>query len=351
MLGLGQAQVSGELVSGKEALSRAGIHPLVLQAKEGLALLNGTQVMAALGTLQLARAEVCTRSADIIGALSAEALSSNHEPFDARIHQIRGQTGQITAASNLRALLDGSEIIRQRPIRRVQEAYCIRCLPQVHGAARDMVTFVRSIFEREINAVTDNPLVFSEDEDVLSGGNFHGQPISLALDGLGMAMATLGGISERRIARLMDKEASGLPGFLASKEGVHSGFMIAQITAAALASENKTHAHPASVDSIPTSANQEDYVSMGMHAALKGSQILRNTETILAIELLASCQGVELRRPLGTSPALEAVIQAFRKAVSSLTEDRVLSPDVDAAKAFIKDEKLIEAVSNIIDIK
>ena len=337
MLGLGQATVSGELVSGDEALSRAGIQQIVLQAKEGLALLNGTQVMAAIGALSVHRAEVCSRCADILGALSAEALSSDAVPFDERIHRVRGQAGQIDSASNIRHLLAESEIIRERPIRRVQEAYCLRCIPQVHGASRDMIAHVRSVLEREINGVTDNPLIFSKEGDVLSGGNFHGQPISLALDGLGMAMAILGGISERRISRLMDKEASGLPGFLATKEGVHSGFMIAQLTAASLASENKTYAHPASVDSIPTSANQEDYVSMGMHAALKGLRILENTETILGIELLASCQGVDLRRPLKSSPALKAAVDAFRSVVDQLKIYRCLSPDIEMAKTFIQE--------------
>lgn len=350
MMGLGEAIVRGKRVAGKDALSGQGLSPLILQAKEGLALLNGTQVMTAVGVLSLRRAECLCKSADIVGALSAEALSSNHSPFDDRIQRVRKQRGQIEVASNIRKMIASSEIIQKRPVRRVQEAYCIRCMPQVHGAARDMVAYARSVIECEINGVTDNPLIFSEEKDVLSGGNFHGQPIAMALDGLGVAMTTLGGISERRIARMMDSEASGLPGFLASREGVNSGFMIAQVTAAALASENKTFAHPASADSIPTSANQEDYVSMGMHAALKGMQILDNTECILGIELLVGCQGVELRRPLKSSPALEAVVRSFRSEVGRLEQDRFLAPDIETAGAYIGKGKLLEAVPGKIDI-
>jgi histidine ammonia-lyase len=265
-----------------------------------------------------------------------EAMSGSDVPFDPRIHQARGQQGQMVVARNIRRILTGSRILAERPLKRVQEPYCLRCLPQVHGAGRDVCDFAAGILEREINGATDNPLVFAEDGDILSGGNFHGEPLALAMDALGSALTSLSGISERRTAALMDSNISGLPGFLSKKQGLHSGFMIAQVTAASLVSENRILAHPASVDSIPTSANQEDYVSMGMTAANKAVRILENTQAVLAIELLAACQGVELRAPLKPSPVLSGVIRAFRGRVPPLLRDRVLSEDISKAVSFIR---------------
>jgi len=336
LLGLGQAHVDGKTISGKQALRRLGIPVVRLEAKEGLSLLNGTQAMAAMGSLAFVRARNLFDSADVAAALSVEAMSGSEVPFDDRIQRARGQKGQIVVAQNIRRMLAHSEILTEKPIKRVQEPYCLRCIPQVHGAGQDVLDFVAGILEREINGATDNPLVFAEDGDILSGGNFHGEPLALAMDALGMALTSLAGISERRIAALMDSNISGLPGFLSKRQGLHSGFMIAQVTAASLVSENRVLAHPASVDSIPTSANQEDYVSMGMTAAHKAVRILENTQTVLAIELLAACQGVELRAPLEPSPILSPVIRAFRRRVPPLLRDRILSEDISEAVSFIR---------------
>jgi histidine ammonia-lyase len=337
LLGQGTAKVRGKIISGRRALSAIGLKPLELGPKEGLALLNGTQVMCSVGLLAWLRANHLYRSADVVSALSIEALSGSLNPFDSRIQKARGHAGQKMVAANIRKLLRNSPILRQKPIKRVQEPYSLRCIPQVHGAGRDLLDFVRRILETEINAATDNPLVFGESGAVLSGGNFHGEPLALAMDGLGMAVSGLAGISERRIASMMDSHATGLPGFLAYEEGIHSGFMIAQVQAAALVSENKVLAHPASVDSVPTSANQEDYVSMGMTAALKAMQILENTEKVVAVELLCAAQAVELRG-IEAAPATKALKTAFRQEVKSLGRDRILSPDIEKATAFLKDK-------------
>jgi histidine ammonia-lyase len=350
-LGLGKARVNGRKVSGKQALKQANITPLKLQAKEGLALLNGTQVVTAVGIFGLHRAETLFRSGDVIGAMSVEALSGSIMPFDAKIHELRGQEGQKKVAENMRYLLQGSEIIAGKPVSRVQEAYSQRCIPQVHGAGKDCVKFVRSIFERELNSVTDNPLVFAASNEVLSGGNFHAEPLAMALDLLGIAISSLAGISERRIALLMDSHSSGLPGFLTAQKGLHSGFMMAQVTAAALVSENKVLAHPSSVDSIPTSANQEDYVSMGMGAAMKSLHIIGNAEMVLAIELLCSCQGVDLRSPLEVSPPLKKVHTAFRKVIPGLREDRILSGDMEMSCSFIRSGDLLKSLPKDSDIR
>lgn len=350
LLGAGEARAGGECRPGRQALADAGIEPVELAAKEGLALLNGTQVMTAAGVLALHRAERLYRSADVVGAMSVEALSGNDSPFDARIHAVRGQDGQILVAGNLTRLLKGSEILKQRPLRRVQEAYSLRCMPQVHGAGRDAFRYVRSVLEKEINGVTDNPIVFPEDRDVLSGGNFHGEPLALGLDTLGMAIAGLGAISERRITHLMDASTSDLPGFLSSRQGLDSGFMIAQITAASLVSQNKVLAHPSSVDSVPTSANQEDYVSMGMTSAMKATEIIENTEHILAVELLCAARGIDLRAPLRPAPPLKDAHRAFRTVVSPMEEDRFLAPDIEEAADFIRSGALLDAVPRRIGL-
>ena len=350
LLGLGKARVGGKTMDGKRAMTQYNIPLLDLEAKEGLALMNGTQVMTAVGVFALDRARNLFGCGDVIGAMSVEALSGSAIPFDERIHSVRGQKGQMMVAANFRSLLEGSEILTERPVRRVQEGYSLRCIPQVHGAGRDVLGFVRSILEREVNGVTDIPLVFAQDGEVLSGGNFHGEPIGLAMDSLGVAVSSLAGISERRIACLMDSSTSGLPGFLVTEQGLHSGFMLAQITAAALVSENKGLAHPASVDSIPTSANQEDYVSMGMRAANKALQILENAENVLAVELLCSCQGVELRRPLKPALALQNVLSAFRQEVPHLDADRVLASDIEKANAFIRSGEWMRALPSHIQL-
>lgn len=335
LIGEGEAWVDGTRLSGVDALARAGIKPLQLEAKEGLALINGTQPSLALGILELLEAENLTDAADVAAALSLDALKGTPAAFDERIHALRPFAGQMKSAENLRRLNRGSEI-RQSHVDcgKVQDAYSLRCTPQVHGAVRDALGFVRSVFEVELNAGTDNPLVFPAQGDVVSGGNFHGQPISLALDVLGIALTQLGNISDRRIHRLGSPSLSELPLFLTRHAGVHSGFLTPQIVAASLASENKTLAHPASVDSIPTSGN-EDFVSMSMGAALKARQIVQNVRHIIAIELLCACQGIDLLAPLKTGPLAAKAMAAVRAIVPPLDEDRVMSPDIEAVARLI----------------
>jgi histidine ammonia-lyase len=349
LLGLGEAWVNGERMSGREALDVVGLCPLTLHAKEGLAILNGTQVMTAYAALALSRALNVIKLADIAGAISVESLLHSPRAFDERIHNARGLSQQIACAANLRRLLANSEIVAShQQCGKVQDAYSSRCIPQVHGAVRHALDYVRQVIETELNAATDNPLIFPEDQEVLSGGNFHGQPISLASDTLGMALAQLANISERRLENLMDPVQSGLPPFLASESGTNSGFMIAQVTAAALVSENKVLSHPASVDSIPTSANQEDFVSMGTHAARKAFEILDNVETIIGIELLAGCQALDFRTDLrpgdGTAPAY----QVIRSEIPTLHRDRLLQTDILKIKAIIKNNRIVQAVENRI---
>ncbi len=351
LMGGGEAFYRGQRLSGAEALKAAGLEPIQLQAKEGISLINGTQFMAALGTLALLRAENLARHADLIGAMSAEALLGSDIPFDPRIQEVRGYAGQAAAAQNLAAFMKGSEIREShRGCSRVQDAYSLRCMPQVHGGVREALAYVRHVISTEINAVTDNPLVFPDNGDVLSGGNFHGEPIALALDTLGMAVAELGNISERRIASLMDANMSELPPFLAHIPGLHSGFMIAQVAAAALVSENKGLAHPASVDSVPTSANQEDHVSMGPYAARKAWQIIDNTEHILGIEALCAAQGIELRQPLKPGTGTQLAFQVLRREIPRLEEDRPLAPDMEKAAALVASGRMIQFVEKAIPV-
>jgi histidine ammonia-lyase len=320
------------------ALSEAGLEPLELGAKEGLALINGTQAMTALLALAIGQARTLARSADLIGALSTDALRGTDAAFDHRIHALRPHPGQQASAANLWSLLQSSGIRdshREEDIR-VQDPYCVRCMPQVHGAARDVIEDAARKVEIEINAVTDNPLVFPDQGEILSGGNFHGEPMAIASDSLAIAISELGAISERRVDKLTDARYSGLPPFLVEDSGLNSGFMIAQVTAAALASENKVFCHPASVDSIPTSAGKEDHVSMGMASALKLSRILENTRYILAIELLAAGQGIDLLRPLTSSSPLERLHADLRAVVPAWIEDREMSPDIEAANTFLQ---------------
>lgn len=338
MIGEGEARFQGELLSGGEALSRAGLAPLCLEAKEGLALINGTQYMTALGSLAVRRALELATLADIAGAMSVEALKGSSRPFDARLMRVRPHPGQATVAANMRALLADSDIMASHAdCGKVQDPYSLRCIPQVHGASRDALDYARVVLEREIASVTDNPTVFlggdpgAEDvpgAEVLSGGNFHGQPVAIALDLAAIAVAELANVSERRLEQLVNPALStGLTPFLAPDSGLCSGFMIAQVTSAALVSENKGLCHPASVDSIPSSASREDHVSMGSIAARKLTQVVDNVTVSLAIEILAAAQGVDQRAPLRPSRAVGAARAVVREHVPTLTEDRPLYRD------------------------
>lgn len=349
LMGEGQAEYKGEVMNGGEAMRKAGIQPVKLDAKEGVALNNGTQFMTAIATLTVYDAERLVKIAEVATALSLEALRGISDAFDERIHRVRPHSGQITSAQNIRLLTAGSKLItageeaaKQRMY--PQDPYSLRCAPQVLGAARDAIVHVRKVVETEINAATDNPLVFAEYELCLSGGNFHGQPVALATDLLGAALTTVGNIAERRIARLIDEKLSrGLPAFLISektKEGVHSGFMAVQYTAAALTSENKVLTHPASVDSIPTSANFEDFVSMGPIAARKAMEILHNVEYIVAIELLCAAQGVDFRGVEKLGKGTKKAYLVIRKRVSPLKEDRAIYRDIETVKNMIRNGEL-----------
>jgi histidine ammonia-lyase len=343
MIGEGDAEYRGQIVPAAEALRRAQVEPLALEAKEGLTLLNGTQHMTAVGGLAVLDADATCRIADVAGALSLEALKGTARAFDERVIAARPHPGQIAVATSLRALLAGSAIAEShKDCGKVQDPYSLRCMPQVHGATRDVLAFARAVLEREAASSTDNPLVV--DDEMISGGNFHGQPVALALDAAAIAVAELANISERRVEQLVNPHlSSGLPPFLARDSGLHSGFMIAQVAAASLVSENKVLAHPASVDSIPSSAGREDHVSMGATAAIKLAQIHDHVRTVLAIELLAAAQGIDLRRPLTTTPRLEAVHAAIRARVPAMHVDRPLAPDIATARALIDDGTIARA--------
>jgi histidine ammonia-lyase len=346
-IGEGHAIYQGRKISGEEAMRSAGIAPLALEAKEGLALLNGTQAMLALLALALREAETAVDTADVATALSLDALRGSPAAFDARIASVRPHPGHAITARNLERLNRGSQIRESHRSAekdpRVQDPYSLRCAPQVHGAARDALAQVRATVAIEMNSATDNPLVFAESEgkdsgDVLSGGNFHGQPLAMAADQLAVALATLGGISERRIEQMTNPQTSQLPAFLVREAGLNSGFMILQVAAAALASEMKALAVPHSVDSIPTSANQEDYVSMGMGAARRLQPMLANLRNILAIELLAACQGIDLLAPLRTGIEARKAYDIVRALSKTVDSDRSLSPDIEAVAQAIADE-------------
>ena len=345
MLGVGQVSWRGQTLWAAEAFQEAGLPLVELGPKEGLALINGTQVSTALALAGLFRIEEVFRAALVAGALSIDASLGSDTPFDPRIHELRGQLGQIDVATCQRTLLDGSEI-RQSHVNcdRVQDPYSLRCQPQVMGACLDLLRGTAATLAVEANAVTDNPLVFPETGEVLSGGNFHAEPVAFAADTLALAIAEIGAMAERRIALLTDSSISGLPHFLTDDPGLNSGFMIAHVTAAALASENKQRAHPASVDSLPTSANQEDHVSMATHGARRLLEMAENSAGIAAIELLAACQGVEFQAPLKTSPRLGRALAAVRESVLPMRQDRFLAPDIEAAKALVQDGALSRAV-------
>jgi histidine ammonia-lyase len=338
-----------KLISGKKALKQYGLDPLVLEAKEGLAILNGTQVSTALGLWALIRTKDLLRIADIVGAITLEALLGTLTPFEARIQKTRSHPGQRSVASNFRKILSGSPIVASHKSDdpRVQDAYSLRCIPQVHGAVRDAIEYVEGVLTREINSVTDNPLVFSEKGDVVSGGNFHAAPISYACDMMGIVLTDLSSISERRIEHMQDPNVSQLPGFLTREGGLNSGFMIAHVTAAALTSENKVLAHPASVDSIPTSANKEDHVSMATHAARKAIQIVDNLEGVLSIELISSCQALDLRTPLNPSKVTGSILEIVRSKIPFWKDDRQIYKDINIAKEIIRSGELISVAEKL----
>jgi histidine ammonia-lyase len=352
LIGEGECvDAAGARIPSGDALKRAQIKPLVLEAKESISLINGTQGMLAVGTLALLAAETLVDSADVLGGLCCDALKGTDAAFDERIHKARPHNGQMKTAANLRKMLEGSQIREShRECGRVQDAYSLRCIPQVHGAVRDTLTHCREVFEIEANSAVDNPLVFITDPknsegDVISGGNFHGEPLAFALDFLGIALSALAGISERRIERLVNPALSeGLPPFLAQGAGLNSGFMMAQVTAAALVSENKILAHPASVDSITTSGNKEDYVSMGMTAANKLKRIVENTRNVLAIEAMAVAQALDFLSPLKSSRRGQAAHAAIRAVCPTMEKDRVMYKDFTRLAELIASGKVAEVI-------
>jgi histidine ammonia-lyase len=347
LVGEGEALYRGERLPGGEAMRRAGLRPVELAAKEGLSLLNGTQFMAGVGGLALYRARRLVDSADLAGAFSLEVLLGTPAASDPRIHQVRPHPGQEVTARNIRRLLAGSAIVEShRECGRLQDAYSLRCIPQVHGAVRDAVTHAAAVTEREINSATDNPLVFPDSGEILSGGNFHGAPLGYAFDYAALALADLASMSERRLERLVNPDLSGLPAFLSAEPGLSSGFMLLQVMAASLVSENKILAHPASVDSIPTSANKEDHVSMGMTSALKLRAIADNLELVLASEILAAAQAVEFRKPLEPGRGTREAYARVRRSVPPLAADRVLAPDVQAVARMLRDGEFARIVAD-----
>ncbi|HEY7955491.1 MAG TPA: histidine ammonia-lyase [Polyangia bacterium] len=353
VMGEGEARFEGELMPGRDALVRAGLQPLVFEAKEGISLVNGTQCMTAIGALALLEAEDAARLADVVGALSLEALKGTPRAFDPRIQALRPHPGQAASARNLCRLLAGSGIVEShKDCGKVQDPYSLRCMPQVHGASRDALGYARQVLEREASSATDNPLVFSETNELISGGNFHGQPVAIALDLAGIAAAELANISERRIEQLVNPHlSSGLPPFLTAQSGLNSGYMMAQVSAAALVSENKILAHPASVDSIPSSAGREDHVSMGVHAADKLARIVDNVRNVLAIELLCAAQGVDLRAPARPNAALAAAHAVVRAQVPHVESDRPVYRDIAAVRALLDDGSIASAVRARIELE
>ena len=355
LMGRGEAYFRGELLPGAEALRKAGVEPLdTLVCKEGLGITNGTCAMTSVGALNLYDTIRAAKLADLIGTLTLTALAGQLNAFQDRVHRVRGQQGQIQVAKNIRLLTENCEILRNSQGDRVQDAYALRCMPQVHGAVRDALAFIKSRVDIELNAVTDNPLMFLEDEAVISGGNFHGEPMALPFDFLGIACAELAGISERRTERMVNAALSnGLTPFLTTEGGLNSGYMIVQYSAASMASENKVLAHPASVDSIPSSANQEDFVSMGTTAARKSGQILENTLSVLAYELLTACQAVDIRRRIGShgqglSPVHEAIYRHVREKAPFMETDRELWPDIRAVEKMVRSNELIDIAESFV---
>lgn len=334
LIGEGEVNYKGKVISGKELDTQMGWHPIELQAKEGLALLNGTQFMAAFGVWNLIEAKKLLKLTNLIGALSLDAFDGRIEPFNAKVHAIRPQPGQGIVAKEVSGHLEGSELITQKK-QHVQDPYSFRCIPQVHGATNDAIEYVNNVFTQEINGVTDNPNVFPDDDLIISAGNFHGQPLGLALDFMALAMAELGSISERRTYQLISGSRD-LPNYLVANPGINSGLMIPQYTAASIVSQNKNLCHPATADSIVSSNGQEDHVSMGANAATKAHKIINNLYEIIGIELITASQALELRRPLKSSKVLEDLVSNFRKEVSFIKEDRILHNDMSKATQFLK---------------
>jgi histidine ammonia-lyase len=344
LIGEGRARVKGREMTGLQALKKARLKPIRLGPKEGLALINGTQFMTAIGTLALLDAEYLFDLADVIGAMSVEAMRGTETAFEPEIHRVRPHPGQVLVAKNIKKVLTSggrkSQIsLSHENCGKVQDPYSMRCMPQVHGASRDSLNFVRGVLEREVNSVTDNPLVFPKEGKILSGGNFHGQIVSIAMDLMAIASAEIASISEQRIEKLVNPAISDLPAFLTAQGGINSGFMIVQVAAASIVSENKTLCHPASVDSIPTSADKEDHVSMGAWAARKAATVVDNTRRVLSMELLASCQGIDFLRPLRTSETLEEVHASLRKIVPRVLQDRNFSEDFKLVDELIRSKQ------------
>ena len=349
LVGLGEAFYKGQRMSGRQVLSKCGLKPIQLEAGEGLALVNGTQVMTAIGGLAIYDAVNLSKMTDIAAAMSLEVLMGSRTEFDERIHQIRPHPGQAAVADNMERLVQNSEIITShKDCSRIQDAYTLRCSPQVHGATKDALSYCRRVIETEMNSSTNNPLIYAAEQDFLLGGNFHGQPVALALDFLSMAVAELANISERRIERLVNPMLSGLPAFLVSDGGLNSGFMIAQYTAAALVSENKVLCHPASVDSIPTSANKEDHVSMGTISARQARDVIANTADVIAIELLCGAQALDLFTNLKPGAGTLAAYQVIRQTIPHLASDRILAHDMAAMKELMQSGKILAAVEKMV---
>ncbi len=345
LLGMGEAFYKGKRLSGKEALKKCGMDPIRLKAAEGLALVNGTQVMTAIAGLAVYDSLRLSKMIDIAASINLEVLMGSKTEFDPRIHQLRPHLGQALAADNMDRITRDSEIITShKDCRRIQDAYTLRCSPQVHGASKDAISYALNVVKIEMNSSTGNPLIFPETQEFLLGGNFHGQPVALAMDFLCMAVSELANISERRIERLVNPKLSGLPAFLVSDGGLNSGFMLAQYTAASLVSENKVLSHPACVDSIPTSANKEDHVSMGTISARKCREIIKNTENVIAIELLCGSQAMDLFTNMKPGEGTMAAYNVIRGTVSHMDSDRILSKDIEAVKSLMQNGKILEAV-------
>jgi len=348
LLGEGEAKYNGKKMTGAEALKEAGIEPIHLTSKEGLALINGTQVMTAVGTLAAYDAINLVKLADISASMTLEALNGITDAFDKRIHEIRPHKGQLNTAENLLKIVEGSSLTSRQGELRVQDAYALRCLPQIHGASKDALNYVIDKINIEINSVTDNPIIIPEDKVAISGGNFHGQPMALAFDFLGIALSEIANSSERRIERLVNPSLSGLPAFLTPKGGLHSGFMIAQYSAASLVSENKVLAHPASVDSIPSSANQEDHVSMGTIAARKARDIIFNAMNVIAIELLSATQAIDFSDPEKLGKGTKIAYDIIRENVDKWIDDREMYKDINTVFDLVKNHVIVDSVEKVI---
>ncbi len=358
LIGLGKVEYKGQIMDAKDAMAAEGITPVELAAKEGLALNNGTQMMTAVGVNVLWDAMKLLKVADIAAAMTAEALHGITKAYDPKVHAVRGHQGQITVAENMRTLLDGSKNAMLVQPTKVQDTYSLRCVPQVHGASRDAIQYVFEAVSREINAVTDNPIIFPDEDDVISGGNFHGQPMALAFDFLKIAISELADISERRAERLINPAlAEGLPGFLTKHAGVCSGFMIAQYAAASMVSENKVYDHPACVDSIPSSGNQEDHVSMGTTSARTAAMVLDNTKKVLSVEIAAAAQGIWLRQEIGEngidnlSPAIKAAYDYIRTVSDPIEEDIIMHDELAKFEQMVQEDRLLNAGENVVTLK